>query len=702
VTESGSAAAGSPTGPGRAIRARWTALLPTVAIAAAFVHALSAGWRRWGDLIVDTGRELDLPRRLAEGQLLYRDARYYYGPLAPYVNAALYRVFGVHLDVLVWAGIASAALLCAALYRIGRHFLGRVGSTAVVVTFIYLCAFAHLYVGAIFNFVLPYTFAATYGACAAAWTLALLLDHVRSGGAGAFYLSTGCLALAALTKLEAFIPAVAAHAVFAAAGGPRRSGSRRLFGAGYAGAAGAVLGVYGFFALRVGPSLWDDNLAGVVNAGSDRFVRTVMGLSHLGASLLAIVASVALLAAMLAVAYGASRLMASGVTLRLTTRRSGVAGWSLAAAAAISTFLLYRAFELHVHFRALPALMAAVIAYLAMLSIRRRENRAEWLPHLLLWVFGLACLWRIPLNSRPHHYGFYLLPVGLVCFAVLCFDYGPRLAGGGEWASRLFSAAGLGMLAAGCTIAFSDSRQFDALHRSTLSTPRGELRIFDRWRFERSAVAALQRLPGNTRLLVLPQGSGLLFFSGLREADTMFSYLPMEVADLTADQNLLARWKDRPPDVIAFVGVPLTEFGSAGFGKDYARLSMEWILETYAPVSDLNAPIVFLRRRGEPRPTELRLEADEDPGPQGRVLEGTVVEALEFEGHTLLSLRTQDSTLWVAVPETSVAPDTRVRVVGARPGAMEERGIRRRFDRLLVGELAPVESVRVESGRASR
>ncbi len=61
-------------------------------------------WREWGDLCVDTGRELDLPRRLAEGQLLYRDARYYYGPLPPYVNALLYRVFGVHLDVLVWAG----------------------------------------------------------------------------------------------------------------------------------------------------------------------------------------------------------------------------------------------------------------------------------------------------------------------------------------------------------------------------------------------------------------------------------------------------------------------------------------------------------------------------------------------------------------------------------------------------------------------
>jgi hypothetical protein len=343
--------------------------------------------------------------------------------------------------------------------------------------------------------------------------------------------------------------------------------------------------------------------------------------------------------------------------------------------------------------------MATVIACLSVLWISRRDTRAEWFPHLLLWIFGLACLWRIPLNSRPHHYGFYLLPVGLVCFGVLWFDYGPRVAGGGTWAARAFGAAALGMLAAGCTIAFSDSRQFDALHRSALVTPRGELLIFDRWQFERSAVVALQRLPADTRLLVVPQGSGLLYFSGLREADSMFSHLPMEVADLTADETLRDHWKSRPPDVVAFVGVPLTEFGSAGFGKDYARLSMEWLLETYAPVTDPTAPIVFLlpraaasRADGRARAAALRLDATGNPGPPGRTLEGTVVESLDFEEHTLLQIRTGETALWVAVPETRVPPQTRVRVVGARPGAMEDRGILRRFDRLLVGELAPADS----------
>jgi hypothetical protein len=52
----------------------------------------------------DTGRELDLARLIAEGHRLYVDVAYYYGPIAPQLNALLMRVFGAHLNVLVAAG----------------------------------------------------------------------------------------------------------------------------------------------------------------------------------------------------------------------------------------------------------------------------------------------------------------------------------------------------------------------------------------------------------------------------------------------------------------------------------------------------------------------------------------------------------------------------------------------------------------------
>src|SRR5512133_2218513 len=117
---------------------------PGVVIAAAFAHNLWLSWRKWGSVIVDVGRELELPRRMLEGDRLYVDVRNLYGTFAPYLNMWLYRLFGVHADVLMFAGIASAALMCLALYLLALRFLERWSSTLVVVVFLYACAFAHL------------------------------------------------------------------------------------------------------------------------------------------------------------------------------------------------------------------------------------------------------------------------------------------------------------------------------------------------------------------------------------------------------------------------------------------------------------------------------------------------------------------------------------------------------------------------------
>jgi hypothetical protein len=688
VTGSGSPAAS--TARLRATRAVAREALPWLVIAAAFVHGLAVSWRKWGDVSVDTGRELDLPRRLAEGQLLYRDARFYYGPLAPYVNAVLYRIFGVHLDVLVWAGVVSAALMTLGLYRLARFFVPRWASAALAVAFLYLCAFAHLYVGAIFNFVLPYTFAATYGIVAAAWSLVFLIEHVRSGRKASFFLSAACLALSALSKVEVFAPAAAAHAVFVGSLFWTRPPRRAHYVAGYAGALALVLAVYGGFWLSVGPMLWRNNLLGVINPGSEKFVLWVMGFLKPKESLGAVGLSTLLLAITFAVGRLVSRLLARW-------KLPAAATWAVVAASGLAAFFGYRLWKLHVHFRALPVAMVIVVAALCVLYARQPERRAEWLTHLLLWVFGFACLWRILLNAKPHHYGFYLLPVGLVCLGVLLFSYAPKLTGEGPWPRRVFAAAGIGMLAASISLAFVDSKQLYALHTDEVSTPRGRLRIINRWGLEGPAIRALSRLPPETRLATVPQGAGLLYFAGLREGDTMFSYLPMEVVDGAADADLLSRLRGNPPDVVAWVGIPMEEFGSHGFGFDYAGRSMAWIRAEYVPVTDPSAAIVFMvpRRKIGSLSHVLHLERSPEPANAEMTVTGTVLECFTADGSTFLRLGTGTSKVWVAVPETSVSVGSTVTIVGVRRGAAEQGGFRRRFDSILAGRLAP-------TGRTSR
>src|SRR5262245_11622900 len=97
--------------PLTAVPVRWKKLAAIAVIAAAFGHNLWYSWLKWGDGLIDCGREIDCARQLAEGKALYSDVRYLFGPLAPKINECLFRVFGVHLNTLIAAGIVTTALM---------------------------------------------------------------------------------------------------------------------------------------------------------------------------------------------------------------------------------------------------------------------------------------------------------------------------------------------------------------------------------------------------------------------------------------------------------------------------------------------------------------------------------------------------------------------------------------------------------------
>lgn len=60
---------------------------------------------------IDTGRELYIPFRMLNGEVLYRDIVNIYGALAYQVNALLYLIFGASFNVLRVAGIINSTLL---------------------------------------------------------------------------------------------------------------------------------------------------------------------------------------------------------------------------------------------------------------------------------------------------------------------------------------------------------------------------------------------------------------------------------------------------------------------------------------------------------------------------------------------------------------------------------------------------------------
>ena len=115
---------------------RWLAIL-----ALSFVLGIAASWERWAGPVIDSGREMNQPLRLAGGERLYSDVRHIYGPLSPYVHAAGYRLFGPSLRVLYADGIASAIGILALVYLLGRRLMNATAAGTATLTVMWLCAF---------------------------------------------------------------------------------------------------------------------------------------------------------------------------------------------------------------------------------------------------------------------------------------------------------------------------------------------------------------------------------------------------------------------------------------------------------------------------------------------------------------------------------------------------------------------------------
>ena len=144
-----------------------------VLIAVSFIFGLAVSWERWGNPLVDCGREMNQPLRLAHGEMLYSDVRHIYGPLSPYVNALLYRIFSPSLGVLYADGIFTAIVILALVYWLARRLMGRVPAAAATLSVMWLCAFKQAG-----NYILPYSYSALHGCALGLLSLGLLVRFV--------------------------------------------------------------------------------------------------------------------------------------------------------------------------------------------------------------------------------------------------------------------------------------------------------------------------------------------------------------------------------------------------------------------------------------------------------------------------------------------------------------------------------------------
>ena len=575
-------------------------LFAAIALAAAFAAMLGWTWQTWPNAFVDFGRELYVPWRINEGDVLYRDLAWFNGPLSAYRNALLFALFGPGLAVLVAANALDVALVAALLWWLLRRVADRLSAFAGALLFLVVFAFSQVDAIGNDNFLTPYSHELTQGIVLGLAAL-VALDAMRETPRRAAAAAGLLLGLVALTKAEPFVATVGAigSALWlqarAQAAPPAETLARAAITAVSAGA--PVLVAWASLALAMPAS---DALRGALGAwpavlGSEvtgqHFYRATLGVAELGSNLGSLSAwSVGWL-----LAAGAWTLAA--LRLREPSGRMTRIGVAIALTIGLAWMGAYRAWIWPDALRPLP-LVVGGLAILAWRSTPADATDAGPTRAAFL-VFSLLLLLKVLLRVRLDQYGFALaMPASLaVVAAALCWlpEWVRSRGGDGAFAR----AAALGALAAfglsllpliGARAALRDqplgSGRDAFLADATAGPPLAR------------TLEALAARPANETLAVLPEGVMLNYLARRENPTGHLNFMPPELV-IFGEDAIVDAFRAEPPDLVVLTHKDTREYGVGFFGSGYGQSLFTWIRERYRPIARFgDAPLVADSRFG--------------------------------------------------------------------------------------------------------
>jgi hypothetical protein len=499
------------------------ALVATVFAVAALAFAQS--YARWLDPIIDTGRDLYIPEQLARSAKLYRDIRYQYPPLAPYLLALITGGIGHSLASYMAIGISQSLAISVSLWMALRRAAGVVPAFAATLAFAAISFCGASTWGA--NFLFPYSYGATIGMVLLCIALAGFV-YARNA------VAVSALVLASWCKVEYAIAALLIVLVLTAA---RRVSLRQLasFFAAMAACAAAAL-------LYFRDTSWlSENVFAAWQHGAraKRFFEVVSGTAMWRDQLTEL-------------ALGVAGIVA--IALLMRTGR-----WLAAIPIVIIGILIGN----HSFFRAWALLqwIALVWAF-----IRDRES-----PLIIFAAFSVASTLRIPLNVSPSWYGFVLtIPVfALAAYTLFC--YIPR--------RNAMVFLWLVPFASNAVLDLWQQHERYALKSFPIVSARG---TFYDWNADRARIlnALIAEVRDGT-LVVMPEGLTINYLTMTRTPLSFHTFTPVETADAAIEDAILRELAAHPPDRVALVTRDVREYGSRGFGADYGLRIMAFLRSRY-------------------------------------------------------------------------------------------------------------------------
>ena len=512
---------------------------------------------------------------------------YQYGPFSPYFNAFLCSIFGVHINALVISGALTTTLLSFLIYKISRVFLNLALSIFSVVTFLFVFAFGQYYESGIFNFILPYTYAAIHGIALAAAALFLYYRSLDRKKPIYSYALTIFAILTLVTRLEIGIVLVISLFIGSLLASKNRLKDIALYCLFPIIAAGFI---YAIFA-----SAGDSNLVLKNLDLSSPFTAGLMGADNLSFNI----------ASMLKIAlyYFTISILFFFAGSILSKKKKFIAIPLATTVIAVAVFVQIRFFPYYTQYRCAPLICISLAAIAYKSYLKTRDKKSLFLVAFSL--FSTLLLARILFKTWAGQYGFYLLVPGMLCYYVFFLKMIPEMST--NRISQRFYRFAFVIVSIAFIVSHASISTYAYKNRTLeISTEKGKIFVYPAYHRVKELLNYLIHNTGpSDSLVVFPEGLMLNFLAERKNPIYKFTYFPVDLAGTGFEKEIINTLEEKEVTYVAILPRNTSEYGAARFGIDYAHEIIRYLEKGYIvekqfgpmPFTSNEFSVVLLKRR---------------------------------------------------------------------------------------------------------
>lgn len=588
---------------------------------------LFVSWRRWSLIILDFGRELYIPWKLSMGGVLYRDIYVdHYGPFSPYLNAFLFKMFGVNIMTLAFFNMGVVIIITYCIYRFFRRTTNSV--TAMMTAATFLSVFAFKFPN--YNYITPYAYALTHGIALSLFSILAFYQYIKKQNTFWVVIIGLLIGTIFLTKLEVFFASIAAIGTgFIVLWHVEQFSLRKII------KVSAILFFSFLFPMVVFAVYFSffmpfqEVLLSILTQYRELFETAVTSntfylratgraapLFHLGKILLVAGWYVLLFFLLWSVARLVERISSTYYNMIIMI---------VAAASALSllyfmNYVPWNWLDIRIPF-AFQVVVAVMGVFYGIMIWKSRKDKGKALyalPMFVFILFAFVMVLKVILRVRITDYGFALtMPATLVVVAGLVYHV-PRLVAKSAQSTTFIRALSIIMVAMFLVMEIGLVSDTYLIRNYLIATDKERI-ITNEEKFdpvlniEGPVIDATlkkinETIKPNENFLVIPEGILLNYLTRRESPSPYTSFLLGDLA-MHHEEKMVERLTRRLPDYVILIDRSVLEWGFKKFGVDTGTKISAWVIKNYVPIYAIgNIPFqgshfcngVIIAKRGTP------------------------------------------------------------------------------------------------------